>query len=478
MSGERILVVDDETGLCDLMVAHLQRRGYLAQSAGNGLEALKALQHPEPFAVLVTDLTMPEMGGLELLREARKLYPQMEVIVVSANDTIETAIAAMREYGAYDYLVKPLISNNELSLAVGRAVGYRRLRLEREALQAQLISEAKRLQALIAHTEDAILSADAQGRLVVVNPAAAQLLGQDNLIGTEALNSLPKPLITLINNWNSVGNQQPALVEVPWGNDATQMVSLTPISGADEKAEGWVMVLRDITHLKRMDEMKMRLLTEAANKIQLPMIQALTDLAELSQMTEAKTDRAAGLVYRLVKLLSRIQGWMDDLLMLGRIEAGLGIQLTLVNVSALIEEWAKTLPAEKPLPIRITDVRSGHNLPLVYADRDLLLRMLQQMVNQVAGSVKPGGELHVSARQRHGQVWIEVAYEGPPARRKTAPLKPVRQLKSGLGDSTLELDMIKAIASRTGGQVWVRGADPFGNSIAISLPVINEEAGS
>ena len=476
MSTERVLVVDDEQGFCDLMMSHLQRHGYEVESAGNGVEALALMRAREPFAVMVADLTMPVMGGLELMREVRKLYPHTEIIVLSANDTIESAIAAMREYGAYDYLTKPLASNSELSIAVARAAVYRRLRLERENLQAQLIAQAKRLQALIANTSDAILSADARGVIVVANPAATRLLGQINLVGVEARAALPKPLASLVTNWQALGGQQPAEVEVPWGTDSLQLVSLTPIASSGDKAEGWVMGVHDITHLRRLDELKTRLLIEAANKIQIPLIQALTDLAELSQQTEIKSGRPAETVYRLVKLLSRIQTWMDDVLMQGRIEAGIGIQSTTLDVPALVKEWVETLPAEQPLPLTL---KTDDHVPPVYADRALMLRLFQHMYSQVAGSVKSGmgGELHLAVSHRTGQVWVEVAYEGPPARKKTAPLRLPKKSRPGEEDISLQLDLVKAIVSRMGGQVWVRGQEAFGNSIAICLPALTEEAG-
>jgi len=479
MSTERVLVVDDEQGFTDLMVSHLQRHGYQVASAFDGVQALHRLQTDEPYAVLVTDLTMPMMSGLELLREVRKRYPQMEVIVLSANDSIEMAIAAMREYGAYDYLTKPLPSNSDLSMAVARAAVYRRLRLERETLQTQLIAQAKRLQALVANTGDAIISADARGTIVVANPAAARLLDEINLVGKPALSHLPKPLATLVTNWQAVGDYQPAQIEVPWAGDAMKLVSLTPIAGGGDKTEGWVMVVHDITHLHRLDEFKMRLLTEAAGKIQIPLIQALTDLAELSQQTELQSGRPADTLFRLVKLLGRIQTWMDDMLLQGRIEAGIGIQPATLDMAGLVKEWARTLTAEqKPLPVNVT---ADGSLPPVYADRELLLRLFQHMFSQVAGSVKPemGGELHLSVTHKAGQVWVEVAYEGPPARRKTAPLRLTKRTRLGEADDTsLELDMVKAIVHRMGGQVWVRGQEAFGNAIAICLPALTSEEGA
>ncbi len=75
MSAEKLLVVDDNPAFLDLMVHHLQRKGHQVDSALDGKQGLHALQSSGPFNVLVTDLMMPGMSGLELLRYAKKLDP-------------------------------------------------------------------------------------------------------------------------------------------------------------------------------------------------------------------------------------------------------------------------------------------------------------------------------------------------------------------------------------------------------------------
>src|ERR1051326_8611348 len=122
MSLEKVLIADDDDMLLRLMASYLQRCGYEVATANDAYEALGALQTQGPFAVLVTDLAMPGMSGLDLLREVRKSDPQLEVIVVSAANTIESAIAAMREGGAFNYLLKPFEMIGELALAVERAL--------------------------------------------------------------------------------------------------------------------------------------------------------------------------------------------------------------------------------------------------------------------------------------------------------------------------------------------------------------------
>jgi len=469
VTQERILVVDDEKGFRDFMVSHLRKRDYEVESAMDGAEALEKLSESGTFAVLVTDLAMPKVDGLELMNEARKLYPQMEIIVITANDTIETAIAAMREYGAFNYLLKPLANNNELSFAVNRALDYRRLRLERETLQAQMLADAERLQALITGTGDAFLSADENGVIVVANPAVVRLLGQNNLVGANALDVLPRSVANVVANWQAVGGQS-AVVEVPWGASAVQMVSLTPLRGS-----GWVMVLRDVTHLKRLDQIKTRLLADAANKIQMPLFQALNAVFELNQMTaDIKSDRFTKNVYSLAKPLDQIRKWIEDVLVMARIEAGIGIQPIQIDVRELVLSWSQAairkLQQDKALRLKV-DVED--DLPPVYADHDLLLRLLQQLIDQTAGREKTGSgrELHISVRHDQGQVWIDVTFEDFPIS-KSQQIRRITGPYAGTEPALPDLALVMAIANGLGGQVWVRDQETSGNAIAICLPAM------
>lgn len=480
MSAEKILVVDDEKDFLGFMAAHLQRRGYTVDSAENGAKGLEYVQTRGPYAVLVTDLNMPGMDGIELLRRARQHDPQMEVIVISANDIIEKAIAAMREYGAYDYLLKPLANNNELSVAVNRAAEYRRLRIEREALQAQMLADAERLQILIANTGDAILAADGDGRINIANPAAIRLINHGDLIGAEAAAILPRPLVTLIANWQTVGGQRAAVVEVPWGPSLVQMVSLTPLPPArNGRNGGWVMVLRDITHLKQLDEYKVRLLAEAANKIQIPLAQAVAGVVELNQMTLiSRSKEFAKIIFGLGRSLDQIRKWMDELLLVARVEAGVGVHSESIDLASLVGEWAQTtnkrLARDRALTLNFA---AEEGVPCIYADRDLMERLLQQLLEQITAVVKPepGRGLRLSVRHQEGQVWIDAVLEGFPIR-KTDPLRrltrPLNNLNGVPGSPAPDLSLAITIVHAMGGQVWIRDQKLAGSAIAICFPAM------
>ena len=126
----RILVVDDEEGLREFMAEALMRAGHTVHVAADGQEALEKLRS-QAFDLLLTDLKMPRIDGLELLRQIRGDASGMEILVLTAYGSVETAVEAMR-LGAFDYLQKPIHSPEELRLLVAKALEHRELRSFRE----------------------------------------------------------------------------------------------------------------------------------------------------------------------------------------------------------------------------------------------------------------------------------------------------------------------------------------------------------
>jgi len=477
MKPEKILITDDDDLLLHLMVSYLQRSGYDVESAHDAYEALGLLQLHGPFAVLVTDLTMPGMSGLELLREARQLDARLEVIVVTAAGTTESAITAMREDGAYNYLLKPFEMMSELSLAVERAAEHRRLQMERESLRAELRREADHLQILLAHTGEAILSADAQGRLRVVSPRAARLIGRDDLVGQEAKSSLPPALTTLLASWEAAGDHSPALMEILWSADVTYLVRLIPLPDGNGGASGWMMVVGDIAPLKRQAEFKMRFFKKIAGKIQLPLTQAMFTLTDFKDGADEKGKRPAENYYRLAHLLRRIQEGTDEMLAGVQVNADDSLRLTPVDVCALVNESLKSLSScltrDKGLTV---EVSLADNLPPVQADPKLLRRLLEGLIHRAAARSRPVGRLHVSTCVYQDQVWVKVRDTGPAAAAADLPhifehsfagSEPREE-----DDAGLELPLAKTIVERMGGQVWLGGEGPLGSSLILGLQAL------
>ncbi len=131
----RILVVDDEASGRTALAALLRDEGYTVETAADGFKALPKLEEHAPD-LLLTDLLMPGMDGLELMRRARALDPEIAVVVMTASTAIDSAVAAMRQ-GAADYLAKPL-HFGELAVVLDRALERRTLRRETGQLRQRL----------------------------------------------------------------------------------------------------------------------------------------------------------------------------------------------------------------------------------------------------------------------------------------------------------------------------------------------------
>ncbi len=131
-----VVIVDDEPRMVDVLSMVLRRAGHEVQGFTNPERFLEALGEGEPCDVLLVDLKMPQLDGLEVLRRAVALEPTLPVILMTAFATVQTALSAMRD-GAFDYLQKPF-DNQLVRAAVRRALDHTRLERENRHLRAQL----------------------------------------------------------------------------------------------------------------------------------------------------------------------------------------------------------------------------------------------------------------------------------------------------------------------------------------------------
>ena len=126
---DKILIVDDEEVICSILARRLTREGYSCVTAHNGKEALSHF-YKDSFSLIISDIKMPEMDGIELLKKVKAIHPNMLVIMVTAYPEIDLAVEAMR-IGAYDFIIKP--ADLELViLSVKKALEKKRLEEELE----------------------------------------------------------------------------------------------------------------------------------------------------------------------------------------------------------------------------------------------------------------------------------------------------------------------------------------------------------
>jgi DNA-binding NtrC family response regulator len=143
VTAGRILVVDDEHAIREVIAAMLVPANYECRETASGLEALALLESGGKFDLILTDLMMTDLDGIALLERTKKKVPDLPVVIVTAVYDISVALAAIR-CGAFDYLMKPF-EREQLLAVVGRALDDRRVKLEHRAYVSSLESQVATL---------------------------------------------------------------------------------------------------------------------------------------------------------------------------------------------------------------------------------------------------------------------------------------------------------------------------------------------
>src|SRR5437660_6827634 len=138
MPSERILIVDDEETIREIVSSMLTSANFNCRQAASGMEALALLDSGEEFELMLSDLMMANLDGIGLLEKTKERFPDMPVVMVTAVHDISVALAALRN-GAYDYLLKPF-EREQLLATVSRALENRRLKVENRVYQTNLES--------------------------------------------------------------------------------------------------------------------------------------------------------------------------------------------------------------------------------------------------------------------------------------------------------------------------------------------------
>ncbi|PIE61687.1 MAG: histidine kinase, partial [Desulfobacterales bacterium] len=270
MIANKILIVDDEGPIVRLLAMSLRSDGYEVVTAGNGQEALTVFEKEDPD-IVVTDIKMPVMDGLELLRRIKEMDGEKEVIIVTGHGDIDSTILAL-QYGASDFINKP-VRDEALAIALERAKTKIHIRkqledytknLEEKVAQAtQEIQRKANFQRLLIHSShDAIVAFDKDWKIVVYNPEAARIFNAParDVRNKMTIDDLYDPELAAL--FKTEAKQEQCSLEMRW----REMV-LTPHQGKEylvryavnvlyEKGKfvGIVNFFQDLTEMKRLEK--------------------------------------------------------------------------------------------------------------------------------------------------------------------------------------------------------------------------------
>ena len=419
----KILVIDDEAGIRKGCQRVLEAGGHTLLLAGTAEQGLELLTKTLDADLVLVDLKMPGMGGLEFLAHAQEMAPETVCVVITAYATLETAIEATKR-GAYDFLTKPF-TPDELLRVVNKALERshlvrerNRLRAEREAQLLELATEQTRLRTIINCMADGVLVCNAAGELVLHNPAALRVL--PDIRTDRDMHRLgdvlqPAELFEMIQQASEARqrlSREVQLTHLP--QQSWVLADVAPV--LDEPSDqflGTVTVLRDITEFKRVEQVKAQFVNMVAHELRAPLAAVS---GYLSVMLEGMAPDPEKQTQMLTRSNMRIKALLDlvrDLLDVSRMEAGsIRREITSQSLGDIIVETAdlmRPLADEKSVTI---ETQAPADLPAVEADREELLRLLNNLTSNAIKYNKEGGRVSIAAEPDGPYVRVTVTDTG------------------------------------------------------------------
>ncbi|MBN2310230.1 MAG: diguanylate cyclase [Candidatus Hydrogenedentes bacterium] len=274
--NSRILVLDDEKQVVDVIVTHLSAHGYECVGTLHPGKALELLRN-ETFSLLITDLRMPEISGMDVVREARDLNPDLAIVVLTALADVTNAIETMRA-GADDYILKPF-NLSEITVAVGRALDKQGLQIENrqyqedlenrvnaattdlEHVNGQLRETKEYLESLLHSTVDAIITTDRENRIEFANAGAEHMFGfsERALLGMSVDDLYVGGAEEVAYVRRKLGNGKPLQnyeteLKHAGGFSVPVNMSVSMVHDAEGRVASILAICKDITEQKRLEE--------------------------------------------------------------------------------------------------------------------------------------------------------------------------------------------------------------------------------
>jgi two-component system, OmpR family, phosphate regulon sensor histidine kinase PhoR len=418
-----ILVIDDENIIREGAERILLKEGWETSTADNGEKGLE-LAKTGNFQILLLDLMMPGISGMDVLKTAREFLPKLLVIVITGYATIENAVEAMK-HGAYDFIPKPF-TPDQLRIVVRRAIDKLNLeheaeclRLEREKSLQDIANEKSRTLTIINHMADGVLVTDRQGCIVLHNPAVTRMLGSDessplgkNVLewtGNESLADMQEKVLKM-------DETQGISLEIAWGAPPGSffMAHSAPVRSEAGNVLGSVTIFNDVTMFKELDQMKSDFVNMVSHELRSPLSSIRQQISVIVEGLAGETsDKQDQILSRVQQRIDGHIAMVSNLLDLSRIEAGrLVQQKERLSLAEIIEDAVELMSPEaekKGLKIEVTI--DSELFPL-HADRQSMETVLNNLINNAIKYNREEGRIFISACNRGDFIELKVSDTG------------------------------------------------------------------
>ncbi|MFZ3048089.1 MAG: response regulator [Desulfatirhabdiaceae bacterium] len=482
-----ILVIDDEQSIRDGSERILVRMGFQVYKASRGSDGLAILAENSASIVLL-DLKMPGMDGMEVLSQIHQMDPQILVIVITGYATIETAIEAMKK-GAYDFIPKPF-EPDQLRIVINRA--REKIRLTEEAIRlaqerqrnlADLGTEKSRVRTIVESLPNGLLVTNIQGQVVLMNPAFCWLMGID------ATRKIGDPVEAYVKDTGfchlvkalsrKTPDQLDATYEFLVGEDKYLQAIGRPVLSEDGECLGAVVNLADVSAMKVLDRLKSEFVAKVSHELRSPLSTIHEQLAlVLRDMAEKESSRDQYLLSRAKEKTQGMISLIGDLLDLSHIEAGnVCKERQPVRVDDLLKnivDFLGTRFRSKEQSIQLDLPEAA--LSLVSADPMALESIFGNLITNAINYTPNFGHICVRAHAVPNGIQVDVTDTGfgIEARHLDQIFKRFFRVKNEktrfITGTGLGLPIVKGLLDELGGTIHVQSEPNQGTTFTVFLP--------
>lgn len=508
----KILVVDDDVFVLEMLSSILEAAGYSIVTAENGLQALEKSIEDPTISLIVSDVNMPEMDGIQLIKELRKQGLDVPIIMVTSVSSISVAVDALSS-GAIDYVLKDEGIEETINITVKRALEKHQIKLQNLQLIADLAAKTAEqedtlsyLSAIINNMPDGLLVTNAQTKITLANPALGRMFGVSvaELVGKECTDVFSENLAPFLDNVCS-DSETPFTTQVELADGRTGSAVGASIrrkqksAGKKEEFIGSLVIVRDVTSEKEIERLKDDFISTVSHELRTPLTSVLGFTRVIRkkledvvfpqlQTADARTVRTVQQVSENIDIIisegERLTALINDVLDLSKMEAGkIEWKREQTEISSILEQAAATMGSlfdSKQLAL-VKKIEPG--LPAVFCDRD---RIFQVVINLLSNALKftDSGSVTISAcydagKSENGNDCITVSISdtgiGISEKDCSQVFEKFKQVGDTLTDrpkgTGLGLPICKQIIEYHGGSIRVESTSGTGSIFSFTLPL-------
>ncbi|HVN15158.1 MAG TPA: ATP-binding protein [Anaerolineales bacterium] len=477
--ADLILLALDESPILQLMARALMAASYEIAIVHDKEGLNKALQESSPALVLVGE-TFATQSGLQLAEGMLDRFPTLPILLYAERDTVGLAKDALRT-GLSGYLYPPLRTDDIVN-AVNRSLTRARrlgdwLRREVKMTTSQLEERAKlseseraRYESIFANIQDGVIVLDSHNKVVFANHLISEIFGvnEKEIVGQPLLDCIQHPDVRALLSRATEGPLK--YHEINLDNGQVLNAQYTPIPKI-----GSAITMQDISYLKELDRLKNDFVHTVSHDLRSPLT-ALLGYAELIDRIGPLNDQQREFMQRIQASVQHITTLVNDLLDLGRLEAGFDTRREMVHIESILKYTLDTYDGEARTKNITLSSTVNPDVPALRANPIRIRQLLDNLVGNAIKYTQESGNVHVDVNVQDNQIILEVKDTGPgiPQNEQNRIFEKfyrATNVPDGSQGTGLGLAIVKSIVESQHGRIWVESTLGQGSSFFVVLPV-------